>query len=138
MVEVHASLQATLVSQEWNAWSESKSVQAKMIREKLLNDDLWSDCKYVVSFTTQIVKLIRYANSNSPNLGEIYECIDSMVGKIRHIIQDRNPSLEFFNEIHEIMGKRWIKLNTSLHMVVYALNPKWYMEKPNRVLSIDD
>ena len=26
MVEVHASLQATIVSQEWNAWSESKSV----------------------------------------------------------------------------------------------------------------
>ena len=95
-------------------------------------------CKYIVSFTTPIVELIRYADSDSPTLGEVYECIDTMVGKIKHIIQDRNPLLEFFNEIHKVIEKRWSKLNTSLHMDTYALNPKWYMERPNRVLPIDD
>ena len=138
MVEVFASLQATVVSQEWNAWTESKSPQAKQIRDMLLSDDWWADCRYVVSFTAPIVELIRYADSDSPTLGEIYECIDTMVGKIKHIIRQRNPSLEFFHEIHKVIEKRWNKLNTSLHMAAYALNPKWYMERPNRVLPIDD
>lgn len=69
---------------------------------------------------------------------EIYECIDCMVGKVKHIIRDKNPSLESFHEIHNIIDKRWRKLNTSLHMATYAINPKWYMERPNRVLPIDD
>lgn len=138
MVKVFASLQAIIVSQEWNAWTESKSPQAKQIRDMLLSDYWWVDCRYVVSFTTPIVELIRYADSDSPTLGKIYECIDTMVGKIKHIICQRNPSLEFFHEIHKVIEKRWNKLNTSLYMAAYALNPKWYMERPNRVLPIDD
>ena len=138
MIEVHASLQATLVSQEWNAWSQSKSSQAKTLRDMLLDEDWWSECRYVVSFTTPIVELIRYADFDSPTLGEIYECMGSMVGKVRHINHQRNPSLEFFQEIHNIIDKRWLKLNTSLHVAAYAINPKWYMERPNRVIPIDD
>ena len=46
-----------------------------------------------------------------------------MVGKVKHIIRQRNPSLEFFHEIHKLIEKRWNKLNTSLRMVAYALNP---------------
>lgn len=87
MVEVYASLQGTLVAQEWNAWSESKSAQAKKIKDMLLNEDWWAEVRYVVSFTSPIVELIRYADIDSPSLGEIYECIDCMVGKVRHIIR---------------------------------------------------
>ena len=138
MAEMYVPLQATVVCQEWNAWTESKSPQAKKIKEMLLNEDWWAECRYIVSFTSPIVELIRYADSNSPCLGEIYECIDTMVDKVKYIIRQRNPSLDFFNEIHKLIEKRWIKLNTSLHMAAYALNPKWYMERPNRVLPIDD
>ena len=95
----------TVVSSEWNAWNESKSPQAKKIREMLLNEDWWADCTYVVSFTAPIVELIRYADSDSPALGEIYECIDTMVGKVKHIIHQINPSLEFFHEIDKLIGK---------------------------------
>jgi len=58
MIEVHASLQATVVSQEWNAWSQSKSTQGKKIRDMLLDEDWWFECRYVVSFITPIVELI--------------------------------------------------------------------------------
>ena len=138
MVEVQASIQATIVSQEWNAWAESKSAQGKKLREMLLSEEWWTECKYVVSFTSPVVELIRYADSDSPSLGEIYECMDSMVGKVKNIIRQRNPSLDFFVEIHKLIEKRWNKLNTPLHMAAYALNPKWYMERPNRILPIDD
>ena len=69
MVEVYASLQATVVAREWNAWSESKSAQAKKIRDLILNEDWWPEVRYVVSFTSPIVELIRYADSYSHSLG---------------------------------------------------------------------
>ena len=108
------------------------------IREILLNEYWWADYRYVVSFTAPIVELIRYADSDSPSLGEIYECIDTMVGKIKHIICQRNPSLEFFHEIHKLIEKRWLILNTSFHMAAYTLIQNWYMERPNRIIPIDD
>eukprot|EP00253_Pinus_taeda_P027883 PITA_27883 len=83
MVEVYVSLQYVVVSSEWNAWTESKSPQAKKIREMLLNEDWWADCRYVVSFTAPIVELFKYVDSDSPSLGEIYDCIDTMVGKVK-------------------------------------------------------
>lgn len=46
--------------------------------------------------------------------------------------------MEFFNEIRKIIGKRWIKINASLHLAAYALNAKWYMERPNKFAPIDD
>jgi len=59
-----------------------------------------------------------------------------MVGKVKHIIHQRNPSLEFFYEIHKLIEKIWITFNTSLDMATYAPNPKWYMEIPNIILPI--
>jgi hypothetical protein len=89
-----------------------------------LNDDWLIDVKYIVSFTSPIMELIMYADSYSPNIGEIYESIDSMIGKIKSIMYQRGPTLDFFNEIQKLIEKRWSKLNTPLHMVAYALNPK--------------
>jgi hypothetical protein len=71
----------------------------------LLNNDWWIDVKYIVSFTSPIVELTRYADSDSPNLGEIYESIDSMIGKIKSIMRQRDPTLEFFNEIQKLIEK---------------------------------
>ena len=82
MVEVYASLQAIVVAEELNAWSKSKSTQAKKIRDMLLNEDWWVEVKYVVSFTSPIVELIRRVDFDSPILGQIYECMDCMVGKV--------------------------------------------------------
>lgn len=104
----------------------------------LLNDEWWLDVKYIVSFTSPIMELIGYVDLSSPNLGEIYESIDSMIGHVKSIMLKREPSLESFNEIHKLIEKRWNRLNTPLHMVAYALNPKWYREREGRVAPIDD
>jgi hypothetical protein len=102
MLEVQRALKATVISSEWSTWGESKTDQGKKVRQMLLNDDWWVDVKYIVSFTSPIVELIRYADSDSPNLGEIYESIDSMIGKIKSIMRQRDPTLEFFNEIQKM------------------------------------
>jgi hypothetical protein len=94
--------------------------------------------KYIISFTSTIVELIRYADSDSPKIREIYESIDNMIRQINSIMRQRDPTLEFFNEIQKLTENRWNKLNTPLHMVTYALNLKWYVEREGRVAPIDD
>ena len=102
----------------------------------LLNDDWWVEVKYIVSFIAPIVELIRYADPNSPYLGEIYESIDSMIGKIKSIIHQRDPCLGSFNDLQKLIEKRWNRLNTPLHMVAYAHNPKWYVKREGKIALI--
>jgi hypothetical protein len=54
-----------------------------------------------------------------------------MIGKIKSMIYQRDPSIEFFDELHKLIEKRWNELNNALCIIAYALNPKWYMERCN-------
>jgi hypothetical protein len=98
------------------------------------------DCSYLVSFLHPIVEVIHYIDIDSPSLGEIYETFDSMLGQVKATICEKEPSLEFYmNQIQPIIQCRWDRMNTPLHMAnMYALNPKWYMERPGRIPPIDD
>jgi len=49
--------------------------------------------------------VIRYADTDSPNLGEIYETFDSMLGEIKKIICDKDPSF-YEGHIRPIIEKR--------------------------------
>ena len=105
----------------------------------MLGNDWWADCAYLVSFLSPIVEVIRYIDTDFPSLGEIYETFDSMLGRVKAAIQQREPSLEFYtSQIRPIIQRRWDRMNTPLHMAAYALNSKWYVERPGRVPPIDD
>ena len=84
-------------------------------------------------------QVIRYGDADLPSLGEVYECIDSMLGQMRAAVRERDPTLAFYTEhIEPIIHRRWEKLNTPLHMAAYALNPKWYIPRPGRVTPLRD
>ena len=68
--------------------------------------------------------MIKFANSDRPCLGEIYKEIESMCERIKTITDARDPSL--YPLIEDNLHGRWNKLNTPLHCVAYALNPKWH------------
>ena len=66
----------------------------------------WVDCSYLVSILRPIVEVIRYTDTDSPSLGEIYETFDSMLGKVREAIRQKEPSLEFYtNQIQPIIQR---------------------------------
>lgn len=139
MLEVQAPLQSLVVSSEWGRWSESKTDTGKKVRLQVLDNDWWANCSYLVSFLGPIIKVIRYTDSDATSLGEIYETFNSMLGRVKASIQQREPSLEFCtSQIRPIIQRRWDRMNTPLHMAAYALNPKWYVERPGRVPPIDD
>lgn len=85
------------------------------------------------------MQVIRYAATDSPSLGEIYETFDSMVWQIKKAIKEKEPSLEFYEEhLKPIVMKRWNTMNTLLHMAAYAVNPKWFGPSLGRVPPSSD
>ncbi|KAH9326163.1 hypothetical protein KI387_006341, partial [Taxus chinensis] len=51
----------------------------------------------------------------------------------------RDSTLEFYHEhIQPIIYHRWEKFNTPIHIAVYALDTKWYVERLGRVIPLED
>lgn len=63
------------------------------------------ECRYIVSFISPVFEVIRYADTDSPNLGEIYETFDSMLGEMKRIINAKDPSF-YEGHIRPIIEKR--------------------------------
>ena len=90
-----------------------------------------------MSFISPIISVIRYSNTDAPNLGEIYETFDSMLGDMKRVICEKDSSL-YERHIIPIIQKRWDSMNTLLHMAAYAVNPKWHEHRPRKVPPYED
>ena len=99
------------------------------MKKLLVDDEWWDKVEYLLAFTKPIVDLLRMFDTDMPNLGEVYEDIDSMIEKIRVVINAKENELdEFFDrEVKDILTKRWNKITTPLHLLAYAVNPKYYV-----------
>ena len=83
-------------------------------------------------------------DTDKPSMGDVYEGIDSMIEKIRVVInaKEQDPNEVFYKEVKDILTKRWNKMTTSLHLLSYARNPKYYsaelLNDPERTLPNND
>eukprot|EP01018_Ginkgo_biloba_P022884 Gb_03803 [translate_table: standard] len=79
--------------------------------------------------------MICLIDTDTTCLGEVYEGMDSMLEKIREVmkLEEKDESETFYNEIKNIVVKRWNEMITPLHTLAYALNPRFYHED---ILSI--
>ena len=124
------ALAATLISDmqdQWRLYSLDVAVEVKRL---ILDDQFWGDVKFVMEFVEPIYDMLRYADTNGPCLGEIYENMDSMCERIRSIRDEKNPNL--WAQWKNIIHGRWNKLNNPLHMASDAVNPKWYDHSTGR------
>jgi hypothetical protein len=78
----------------------------------------------VLQFTKPIYNMIKFANSDRPIIGEVYEQMDSMLGQIKDIVEPKDVNL--YNHIHVEVEKQWEILNIPLHALAYVLTPKYY------------
>lgn len=109
----------------------------KFLTCQLILLNLFAFCRYFFSFISPIVDVIRYADRNSPSLGEIYETFDSMLGKIEQTILAKDIVLGSYEQhIKPIVMRRWNTMNTPLHMAAFALNPKWYAPRDGGCLDV--
>jgi len=130
LVEMKGALAATVISDMWEQWRLSTSDAAVEVKRLVLDDRFWADIKFVVEFVEPICDMLRYADTDGPCLGEIYENIDSMCERIQSITDKKDPNL--WPQLQSFIHGRWNKLNTPLHMAAYAVNPKWYDSKRGR------
>ena len=116
-----------------------KFLTCQLTCQLIILNFLFAFCRYICSFISPIVDVIRYADTDSPSLGEIYETFDTMLGKIRQVILAKDPTLDLYEQhIRPIVTRRWNTMNTPLHMAAFALNPKWYAPRDGRMPPCDD
>jgi hypothetical protein len=94
------------------------------VKETVLDSKFWSHVQFVLQFTNSIYYMIKFVDSDWPIIREVYEQMDSMLGKIKDIFDPRDVNL--YNHIRVDMEK-WCKmLNIPLHSLSYVLTPKYY------------
>lgn len=59
----------------------------------VLDDHFWADVRFVLNFIRPICELIKFANSEKPRLGEVYEEIHSMCERVKKITNAKDLSL---------------------------------------------
>ena len=121
-------MQAMVIDPLWESWRTSTSDRGQKIKSIILDDAWWDKVQYLLQFIEPILTMIRVFDTDIPCLGEVYENIDSMLERIREIIKasGSDPFEVFYNEIKDRVTKRWSKMTTPLHLLAYALHPKYY------------
>ncbi|XP_059066852.1 uncharacterized protein LOC131035275 [Cryptomeria japonica] len=128
-----------VINSLWSVWKQSHTERALKVRALILSEKWWDDVEYVLNFTEPIMSMIRYADTDRPCLGEIYDGMDCMVEKIKEVInrKENDPTETFFKVVQKIVVDHWNKMTTPLHLLAFALTPKFYsaeiLATPRRV-----
>eukprot|EP01018_Ginkgo_biloba_P011125 Gb_16417 [translate_table: standard] len=132
LLEVKSSLCNVVSSDVWDIWRLSNTIEIKV--KRIVLDDIWWVESNTLNFCEFIISMIRLSDPDILCLGEVYEGMDSMLEKIKEVIRlEKDENETFYNEIKDIVVKRWNKMTTPLHTLAYSLNPKFYHED---ILSI--
>lgn len=128
LVQVKDALQGMVISHNWGVWKQKNIERANKIKDRLLAELWWKRVEYLLKITELIMSMLRYTNMDRPCLGEIYDGIDSMIEKIKQVINEKeqDPQETFFKQVQKIINERWNKMTTPLHLLAYALTPKYY------------
>ncbi|XP_050385846.1 uncharacterized protein LOC126802279 [Argentina anserina] len=141
-------LQQMVISPKWDHYKEDDYRKAASVKEKLLDELMWDDIDYILTFTEPIYEMIRKADTDKPCLHLVYEWWDNIIEKVKKAIYRKerkqlDQESTFWNAVYGVLINRWTKSNTSLHCLAHSLNPKYYSaewlnEDPNRVAPQKD
>lgn len=106
----------------------------------MIFDEHWWVCvQYVLYITEPIMTMLRFANTDTPCLGDVYDGMDTIVEKVKHSTQahesDPTKCEALCSKVKAIIIHRWEKMTTPLHLLAYALSSRYYNEA---VLSMSD
>jgi hypothetical protein len=129
LLKVREALASMASSDSWQDLkdrikSASERSDFQEVEDTVLDGHFWQQVRYILQFTKPIYSMIRFADTNHPVIGEVYEQMDSMLGQIKDIVQPRDVIL--YDHIHKHVVKRWDNLNVPLHALAYVLTPKYY------------
>jgi hypothetical protein len=135
LTEVKATLGAMVISDLWSFWKKTDQVASKRVKDTVLDDGWWERINLSIKIMDPIISLLRFADTNKPILGDVYEGWDSMIESMKTIVME-NESPEYgtstkslWSTVHDILLSRWDKNCTPLHCLVHSLNPKFYNQE---------
>lgn len=141
---MRGALSSMVISQSWSLWRQSNTERATNVKRMILDDTWWERAEYLLRFTEPIMSMIRFTDMDKPCLGEVYDGIDTMIEQMKIIINEKeqDPEETFFKEVQTICVERWNKMTTPLHLLAFALTPKYYSDEilalPSRVQPYSD
>jgi hypothetical protein len=129
LLKVRESLASMVSSQHWQVLKDRAPTAIdkegfEEVEDTALDGLFWARVREVLQFTKPIYNMIRFADTDAPVIGEVYEQMDNMLGQIKDIVQPKDPNL--YDIIHKFVCARWDKLNVPLHALAYILMPKYY------------
>ena len=111
----------------------------------MILDEHWCACvQFVLDFTEPIMTMLRFADTDAPCLGDVYDGMDTMVEKVKLSIQAHETNLReceaLCKKVEDIIHHRWERMTTPLHLLAYALSPRYYSQEilamPNKNCTI--
>ena len=109
LLKVREALASMVSSESWQvlkdrATSTSDKDDFQEAKDTILDGQFWASVKFVLQFTKTIYHMIRFEDTNKSVIGEVYEHMDSMLGKIKDIVELKDPIL--YDHIHTHVVKR--------------------------------
>ena len=89
LMQVKEALTNMEIRNNWALWRHSNTKRTTKIRKRIFDEKWWECVEYLIKLTVPIMIMLRYANMDRPCLGEIYDGIDSMLEKIKQIVNEK-------------------------------------------------
>ena len=129
LLKVREALASMVSSDSWKGLkdrvaSPSDRNDFQEVEDTVLDGHFWAQVKYVLQCTKPVYNMMCFADTDQPMIGEVYEQMDTMLGHIKDIVEQRDAIL--YDHIHKHVVKRWDNLNVPLHALAYVLTPKYY------------
>jgi hypothetical protein len=84
-VKVKEALSLMVISNQWSIWKQSNTTRAQKVKAMILDDDWWVRVEYVLEFTEPIMSMLRFADTDEPCLGDVYDSMDTMLEEIKAV-----------------------------------------------------
>jgi len=130
--EVKTALGCMVISEYWSFWRKTDQIASKKVKDTVLDDGWWEKVDLTIKIMEPIISLLRFADTDKPILGDVYEGWDSMIETMKTVVL-ANECLEYgtsaeslWSTIQDILISRWDKNCTPLHCLAHSLNPKFY------------
>jgi hypothetical protein len=111
--EVKSALGFMVISEYWSFLRKIDQASSKRVKDTMLDDGWWERVDLTIKIMDPIISVLRFADTNKPILGEVYEGWDSMIESVKtvvleHELPEYGTSGEtLFATIHDILISRW-------------------------------
>ena len=114
--EVKAALGAMVISDLWSFWRKTDQIASKKVKETVLDDGWWERVNVIIKIMEPIISLLRFADTDHPILGDVYEGWDSMIESVKTIVMENDcteygtSSESLWSTIQDILISRWDRI----------------------------